>query len=137
MPMTIAFEDIAIDASVSEAIFASARTANAFNGEVSEAQAQANYDLAKFGPTAFNLQPLRVTYVRSDEARATLVDSLSNGRQQGQGRRSSAGRNPQARHRMARAVGRLPSCLQRPKAKYDADADVAFAAAAGNNNAHL
>ena len=77
--MTIAHEEAAIDSAAVDAIFAEARTANSFTGEVTEDQARAIYELTKFGPTAFNSQPLRVTYVRSDEARATLVDTLANG----------------------------------------------------------
>src|SRR6058998_1725823 len=68
--MTIAHEEAVIDAAAVDATFA---------GEVSEEQARAIYELTKFGPTAFNSQPLRVTYVRSDEARAKLVDTLSPG----------------------------------------------------------
>ena len=71
--MTIAHDEAVIDAAAVDAIFAEARTANTFTGEVTEEQARAIYELTKFGPTAFNSQPLRVTYVRSDEARATLV----------------------------------------------------------------
>ena len=77
--MTIAHDEAAIDAAAVDAIFAEARTANAFTGEVTDEQARAIYELTKFGPTAFNSQPLRVTYVRSEAARATLVGTLSNG----------------------------------------------------------
>ena len=77
--MTIAHDEAAIEAAAVDAIFAEARTANSFTGEVTEDQARAIYELTKFGPTAFNSQPLRVTYVRSDDARATLVDTLSAG----------------------------------------------------------
>ena len=74
--MTIAHEEAVIDAAAVDAIFAEARTANTFSGEVTDEQARAIYELTKYGPTAFNSQPLRVTYVRSDEARAKLVDHL-------------------------------------------------------------
>ncbi len=77
--MTIAHEEAVIDAAAVDAIFAEARTANSFAGEVTDEQARAIYELTKFGPHCFNSQPLRVTYVRSDEARAKLVDALSNG----------------------------------------------------------
>ena len=77
--MTIAHEEAVIDAAAVDAIFAEARTANAFTGEVTDEQARAIYELTKFGPTAFNSQPLRVTYVRSEEARAQLVETLSAG----------------------------------------------------------
>lgn len=55
-------------------LFRSARTANSFTDEpVTDEQLRAIYDLVKFGPTAMNNQPLRVTAVRSPEARERLV----------------------------------------------------------------
>ncbi len=132
--MTIAHEEAVIDAAAVDAIFAEARTANSFAGEVTDEQARAIYELTKFGPTAFNSQPLRVTYVRSDEARAKLVDTLSRGNQ--------------AKTASAPLVAILSydtdwhgqwekflPAYGAPKAMYDADP--AFAAATGNNNAHL
>ncbi|MFJ5107417.1 MULTISPECIES: malonic semialdehyde reductase [unclassified Glutamicibacter] len=132
--MTVASQEIQADTATLKAIFGEARSANAFTGEVTEEQAQEIYELAKFGPTAFNSQPLRVTYVRSDEARATLVDALSNG------------------NKAKTAAAPLVAILSydtawheqwdnflpgynAPKAMYDADAD--FTASTGNNNAHL
>lgn len=132
--MTIAHNEAVIDAAAVDAIFAEARTANTFTGEVTEEQARAIYELTKFGPTAFNSQPLRVTYVRSPEARATLVETLANG------------------NRAKTATAPLVAILSydtswqeqwdnflpgynAPKAMYDAAPDLA--AATGNNNAHL
>lgn len=79
--MSIAHQEAVLDAAAVDALFAEARTANTFTGEVTEEQAQAIYELAKFGPTAFNNQPLRVTYVRSAEARERLVQHMSRGNQ--------------------------------------------------------
>ena len=112
--MTIAHEEAVIDAAAVDAIFAEARTANAFTGEVTEDQARAIYELTKFGPTAFNSQPLRVTYVRSEEARATLVAALIAGNR---AKTASAPlvADPQLRHRLAGTVGQLPARLQRPQ----------------------
>ena len=132
--MTIAHDEAVIDTSAVDAIFAEARTANTFTGEVTDDQARAIYELTKFGPTAFNSQPLRVTYVRSAEARATLVETLANG------------------NRAKTATAPLVAILSydtswqeqwdnflpgynAPKAMYDADPGLA--AATGNNNAHL
>ncbi|MGO2052804.1 malonic semialdehyde reductase [Arthrobacter sp. MYb211] len=132
--MTIASDETQIGSGAINSIFGDSRTANAFAGEVTEAQAQEIYELAKFGPTAFNSQPLRVTYVRSDAARANLVDALSHG------------------NRAKTAAAPLVAILSydtawheqwdnflpgynAPKAMYDADAD--FTASTGNNNAHL
>ena len=132
--MTIAHDEAAIDATAVDAIFAEARTANTFTGEVTEEQARAIYELTKFGPTAFNSQPLRVTYVRSTEARATLVETLS------KGNRTKTATAPLV------AVLSYDTSWQEqwdnflpgynaPKAMYDAAPDLA--AATGNNNAHL
>jgi 3-hydroxypropanoate dehydrogenase len=37
------------------------------------------YELTKFGPTAMNIQPLRITWVRSAEARERLVRHMAEG----------------------------------------------------------
>lgn len=132
--MTIAHEEAVIDSAAVDAIFAQARTANSFTGEVTEGQAQAIYELTKFGPTAFNSQPLRVTYVRSDEARATLVGTLSRGNQ---AKTASAPLVAILSYETDWA-GKWDSFLpgyNAPKAMYDADP--ALAASTGNNNAHL
>ncbi|QFZ22473.1 malonic semialdehyde reductase [Saccharothrix syringae] len=68
---TRAFEDL---------IFREARTANAFTDEpVAPEQLRAVYDLVKWGPTAMNSQPLRVLFLRSDEAKERLVPHLAEG----------------------------------------------------------
>ncbi|WP_142061146.1 malonic semialdehyde reductase [Pseudarthrobacter sp. B4EP4b] len=60
------------------ALFENARTPNAFSDElVTEAEARAIYDLTRLGPTAFNNQPLRITYLRSAEARSRVVPFLT------------------------------------------------------------
>ncbi|MBC6448631.1 malonic semialdehyde reductase [Actinokineospora xionganensis] len=59
-------------------LFREARTANTFSAEpVTDDQIRAIYDLVKWAPTAMNGQPLRVTLVRSDEARERLLPLLS------------------------------------------------------------
>ena len=61
-------------------LFRDARTANTFTDEpVTDAQVAAIYDLMRWAPTAMNSQPLRVTLVRSDEARARLLDHMAEG----------------------------------------------------------
>jgi 3-hydroxypropanoate dehydrogenase len=127
--------DIAVlDEAAVDALFAEARTANAFTGEVTEDQARAIYELTKFGPTAFNSQPLRITYVRSDEARARLVQTLASGN------RAKTESAPLV------AILGFDTAWQEqwdkflpgynaPKAMYDADPELA--ATTGNNNAHL
>jgi 3-hydroxypropanoate dehydrogenase len=132
--MTIAHEEAVIDPAAVDAIFAEARTANSFTGEVTEDQARAIYELTKFGPTAFNSQPLRVTYVRSGEARAKLVDALS------AGNRAKTASAPLVAILSYDTdwAGQWDTFLpgyNAPKAMYDASPELA--AATGNNNAHL
>ncbi|MDQ0852856.1 3-hydroxypropanoate dehydrogenase [Arthrobacter sp. V4I6] len=134
MRMTIAHEEAIIDAAAVDAIFAEARTANAFTGEVSEEQARAIYELTKFGPTAFNSQPLRVTYVRSAAARATLVGALSNGNRAKTASAPLVAILSYDTSWQERWDTFLPG-YNAPKAMYDAAPELA--AATGNNNAHL
>lgn len=71
---------LVLDAAAQDLLFREARTANTFSDEpVTEEQVQAIYDLVKFGPTGFNQSPLRITLVRSPEARERLVKHLSEG----------------------------------------------------------
>ncbi|MFJ9947806.1 malonic semialdehyde reductase [Kitasatospora sp. NPDC091207] len=71
---------LVLDAAAQDLLFRDARTANTFTDEpVSEEQIRAIYELVKFGPTAFNQQPLRVVLVRSAEGRERLVQHLADG----------------------------------------------------------
>ncbi|MFD3518034.1 malonic semialdehyde reductase [Streptomyces sp. NPDC058657] len=73
---------LVLDPAAQDLLFREARTANTFTDEpVTEEQVQAIYDLVKFGPTAFNQSPLRVTLVRSPEARERLVALMAEGNQ--------------------------------------------------------
>lgn len=73
-------QELAIDAATADALFFEARTANTFSDEpVSEETARAIYELAKMGPTMMNNQPLRITWVRSAEAREKLVARMAEG----------------------------------------------------------
>ncbi|QNP70449.1 malonic semialdehyde reductase [Streptomyces roseirectus] len=73
---------LVLDPTAQDLLFREAHTANAFTDEqVTDEQVQAIYDLVKFGPTAFNQTPLRITLVRSAEARERLVKHLSEGNQ--------------------------------------------------------
>ncbi|MYT31792.1 MULTISPECIES: malonic semialdehyde reductase [unclassified Streptomyces] len=65
---------LALDAAAQDLLFREAQTANTFTDEpVTDEQVQAIYDLVKYAPTAFNQQPLRITLVRSEDARKRLV----------------------------------------------------------------
>ncbi|MGW3077281.1 MULTISPECIES: malonic semialdehyde reductase [unclassified Kitasatospora] len=71
---------LVLDAAAQDLLFREARTANTFTDEpVSEEQIRAIYELVKFGPTAFNQQPLRVVLVRSAEGRERLVRQMADG----------------------------------------------------------
>ncbi|POX49110.1 malonic semialdehyde reductase [Streptomyces sp. Ru71] len=73
---------LVLDPAAQDLLFREARTANTFTDEpVTDEQMQAIYDLVKYGPTAFNQTPLRVTLVRSPEARERLVQHMAEGNQ--------------------------------------------------------
>ena len=60
-------------------LFRTARTYNAFSGEVSDDILHQLYDLLKFGPTEANTTPARIVFVKSAEAKARLEPALSEG----------------------------------------------------------
>jgi 3-hydroxypropanoate dehydrogenase len=61
-------------------IFRQARTFSAFTEQaVSDDTIHQLYELLKWGPTAFNAQPARFVFVRSDEAKQKLAPALSAG----------------------------------------------------------
>ena len=73
---------LVLDPAAQDLLFREARTANTFTDEpVTDEQLQAIYDLVKYGPTAFNQSPLRITLVRSPEARERLVRHMAEGNQ--------------------------------------------------------
>ncbi|MEU0431162.1 malonic semialdehyde reductase [Streptomyces sp. NPDC006290] len=73
---------LVLDPTAQDLLFREARTSNTFTDEpVTDEQVQAIYDLVKYGPTAFNQSPLRITLVRSPEARERLVQHLAEGNQ--------------------------------------------------------
>ena len=75
--MTQPLPDAALDQ-----LFRTARTYNAFSGEVSDETLHQLYDLMKFGPTEANTTPARIVFVKSDEAKAKLGPALSEGNYQ-------------------------------------------------------
>jgi 3-hydroxypropanoate dehydrogenase len=61
-------------------LFTEARTANSFAPvPVSDEELAGIWDLAKWGPSAANTQPLRVLYVRTPEGKARLLPHMSEG----------------------------------------------------------
>ncbi len=60
-------------------IFREAHTHNGFSGPLDDADLRAIYELAKWGPTTMNTQPMRIVFVRSREAKEKLRPALSPG----------------------------------------------------------
>lgn len=70
----------ALDAAALAQLFTEARTHNAWRDEaVTPEQLRQLHDLAKWGPTAMNICPLRVRFVVSSEARARLLPLMAEG----------------------------------------------------------
>jgi 3-hydroxypropanoate dehydrogenase len=63
-----------------DVIFRAARTQNGFlDKRVSDGQLRQVYELMKWGPTTMNTQPMRIVFVRSQEAKEKLAPALSSG----------------------------------------------------------
>jgi len=63
-----------------EQLFDNARTHNGFTAEpVSDATLKQLYELMKWGPTSANSSPARIVFVRSPEAKAKLLATVSAG----------------------------------------------------------
>ena len=61
-------------------LFRGAHTGYAFDGtEVTDGELEQIYDLMRHAPTAMNSQPLRITFVRSPEAKQRLLTHLAPG----------------------------------------------------------
>jgi 3-hydroxypropanoate dehydrogenase len=71
---------LALDPAAQDLLFRSARTANTFTDEpVTPEQIRAVHELIRYGPTAYNSQPLRIVLIRSTAARDRLLPHLSSG----------------------------------------------------------
>jgi len=68
-----------LDDAALDQLFRTARTYNAFSGEIDETTLRRLYDLLKFGPTAANNTPARFVFVKSPEAKARLIPALDEG----------------------------------------------------------
>ena len=69
----------ALDAAALDQLFRTARTYNAFSGEVDDATLHRLYELVKFAPTAANSSPARFVFVRSEQAKARLTPLMDEG----------------------------------------------------------
>lgn len=73
-------DQIVLDALSADLLFREARTASEFLDEpVGDEQLRAVFELAKMAPTAMNIQPLRVTWIRSAEAKERLLPLMAEG----------------------------------------------------------
>ena len=67
-----------IDAAAANVLFLEARSQNGWLDEpVSDEDLRAAYDLAKWGPTSMNTQPMRVLFLRTKEAKERLKPALA------------------------------------------------------------
>ena len=70
----------ALSTDAQELLFSQARTANTFSPEpVTDEQVKALYELAKWGPTSMNTQPMRLVLARSAEAKDKVINNLFDG----------------------------------------------------------
>ncbi|WP_258067148.1 malonic semialdehyde reductase [Arthrobacter sp. GMC3] len=73
-------DELILGTDAADALFLEARTANSWaEDEISDETLQAVYALTKMAPTAMNIQPLRVSWIRSAEARERLVAHMADG----------------------------------------------------------
>jgi len=74
------FHDQSLSDSALDQIFNEARTYNDWlDKDVSDGQMAAIYDLLKMAPTSANMQPVRLIWVKSPEAKQKLTDCVSEG----------------------------------------------------------
>jgi 3-hydroxypropanoate dehydrogenase len=72
--MTKQFHDHAFDDSALDQLFREARSYNGWlDKDVSETQIEAIYELMKMGPTSANMQPARLVWCKSQEAKEKLA----------------------------------------------------------------
>lgn len=73
-------DELILGTDAADALFLEARTANSWaEDEISDETLEAVYALTRMAPTAMNIQPLRITWVRSAEARERLVAHMADG----------------------------------------------------------
>ncbi|GIG37181.1 malonic semialdehyde reductase [Cellulomonas pakistanensis] len=77
---TAPLTDLRVPQEVVDLVFRDARTVNTFaEGEVTDEQVRAVWDVVRWGPTAMNSLPLRLLLVRSPEGRERLVAHMNEG----------------------------------------------------------
>ena len=80
--MTKQFHGQTLSSDALDQIFREARSYNGWlDKPVSDEQIHAIYDLMKMGPTSANMQPARIVWVKTEDAKAKLVECASEGNQ--------------------------------------------------------
>jgi len=75
---TTVYDSLTIDQAAADQLFFDARSANSFSDEpVSDEVLDAIYQTMKMGPTLMNNQPLRITWVKTDEARQAIAGTMA------------------------------------------------------------
>ena len=78
--MTKQFHDTTLSADALDQVFREARSYNGWlDKEVSDDQIHAIYELLKMAPTSANMQPSRIIWVKSEDAKKKLADCASEG----------------------------------------------------------
>ena len=78
--MSRQFHDHTLSEAALEQLFTEARSYNGWlEKPVSDAQLAAIWDLVKMGPTSANMQPARIVWVKSSEAKARLAECVMEG----------------------------------------------------------
>lgn len=78
--MTKQFHDVTLSGDALDQLFNEARTYNDWlDKPVSDEQLHAIYDLMKMAPTSANMQPIRIVWVKSAEAKSKLADCAMEG----------------------------------------------------------
>ena len=78
--MTTQFHDHVLDDAALDQIFREARTYNGWlHRPVSDDQIEAIWDLMKMAPTSANMQPARIVWVKTDDAKSKLAALVSEG----------------------------------------------------------
>lgn len=134
-PAATVHDSLLVNPEAADALFLAGRTANAFTDQpVSDEQLRAIYELTKMGPTAMNIQPLRITWVGPGASRDRLVAHMA------EGNRAKTAAAPMVAvlsfdtewHEHFPTV--FPPAAER-KAMFDGNDELR--AVMGNNNAHL
>lgn len=80
MTLALDLDPARLDDAALDLLFRETRTVNRFtDDDVDPAEVMAAYDLAKWGPTAMNISPLRLAVVPRGEARERLGSHMSDG----------------------------------------------------------